>query len=359
MATNLTAMGVSASFGDGGLTLADKILQIQSFTNGLLLWADKDIIQTGDTVSLHALLLDNKISVAGETIKFDFGTIVSSKQVSAGDNIYDDYYVESSKTGDNYDYIGSGLTGFIQFNSQIIKTYVTSYSEEISYNGEPFHIKDGVLTYKDTSNNTQTIDVSAINTTKAYGGASFTVNYYWLSATTNTNGVATVSYSAKGAGKIPVQAKCGIISSKTCDLLDCIFEDDCTDNTKASSYIPYNNGVSTPIFDNTGMFAERTATGNGYLFITNTTYDLPFAIELEAVEIRGTVRLTLNNGDWINVELASDDNVKIEYYNDKQIVTINGTPTIYSKTNSDSPKIRVQFAGVSSAKLKNIMIYPI
>jgi len=245
MASNLETMGVSASFGDGGLTLADKILQIQRFTNGLLLYADKNIIQIDDTVNLYALLLEDGKAISGETIKFDFGTIVRSKQVSLGDDLYDDYYVESSKTGSNYDSIGTGHSGFIQFNSSTIKTYVTSFSPEVTYNGEPFHIKNGVLTYKDTSDVERTIDVSAIDTSKAYAGAECTIHYHWIEATTGSDGVATVSYTGKGTGLLNIKAVHGIIQSEIYGLLDCLYYDDMSSDTTSNYYINSNYSSKT------------------------------------------------------------------------------------------------------------------
>jgi len=69
MAENLTTMGVESTFNEGGLTLANKILQINKFNDGILLTAEKDIIQTSNTDRLIAVhLQDGKLVADNITI---------------------------------------------------------------------------------------------------------------------------------------------------------------------------------------------------------------------------------------------------------------------------------------------------
>ena len=145
-----------------------------------------------------------------------------------------------------------------------------------------------------------------------------------------------------------------------------MFFDNCTDDSKASLWHPYRNTVSTPVFDNTGAFIERTSTGNGYLFVgqsneTNKPFSLDFAIEFDVVEITGDVRYYPDSGNWDTVRnISANDHIKIEFYTDKQIVTRNyGTPVETAHTNSGSFKAQFQFVGVGSIKLKNVKVYSI
>ena len=69
MVTNLNAMGVSAEFADGGLTLADKILEINN-NDRIILSADKSIAQTSNSILLTALLIKNGKTVSGENVIF-------------------------------------------------------------------------------------------------------------------------------------------------------------------------------------------------------------------------------------------------------------------------------------------------
>ncbi|WP_407376638.1 hypothetical protein [Methanobrevibacter sp.] len=186
-------------------------------------------------------------------------------------------------------------------------------------------------------------------------------------AITNSNGIATVEYEGQGVGKLDLHGEVeGIFQSETYSILDTLFFDDCTDNSKASSYYRYNNSVSEPSFDETGMFVERTSNGNGYLFIgqsngTDNPYSLNFAIEFDVVSVTGDVRSGLGNGTWDVVRnMSANDHYKIEYYPNKQVITKNGgTPTESAKTNTGSFKWQLQFVGASSIKIKNIRVYSI
>lgn len=157
-----------------------------------------------------------------------------------------------------------------------------------------------------------------------------------------------------------------IFVSETYSIWDTLFFDNCTDDSKSSLWYVFRNTVSTPSFDSTGMFVERTQTGNGYLFVgqsneTDKPFALDFAIEFDVVEKTGDVRCLpdTNTFDSVN-NLSANDHIKIEYYTDKQIVTRNnGTPVETAHTNSGSLKAQFQFVGVGSIKLKNVKVYSI
>lgn len=145
-----------------------------------------------------------------------------------------------------------------------------------------------------------------------------------------------------------------------------MFFDNCTDDSKSSLWYVYRNTVSTPSFDSTGMFVERTETGNGYLFVGQSTegatpFSLDFAIEFDVVSITGDVRFNPGSGTWNAVSgMSANDHYKVEYYSNKQVITKNnGTPTEYTYTNSGNFKCQFQFVGVSSIKLKNVKVYSI
>ena len=122
--TNLNTMGVSASFSDGALTLADKILDIESadLSNVLLLYADKKIISKDETLELYSLYLEDGLPVSNETITFT----VKDKN----DTIVETLTGTTNTDGiANVSYLGKG-TGDINIqastNNSIIlsKTYV-------------------------------------------------------------------------------------------------------------------------------------------------------------------------------------------------------------------------------------------
>lgn len=195
---------------------------------------------------------------------------------------------------------------------------------------------------------------------------------YLGSATTDANGIAKYNFTGSGAGEIDFIASLdnpivdGSIVSVPCSVWDTLFFDNCTDDTKKSTWLRYNNTVSEPVFDDTGMFVERTETGNGYLVINSVIMDtrpfpLDFAIEFEVVARTGEVRYQNTNGDWQDIRnMNANDTYKVEYYSDHQVITKNnGTPTSYEKTNTGNQGVRFQFVGVGSIKLKNVKVYSI
>ena len=327
MVTNLEAMGVSAAFSDGGLTLADKILQIQHFNDGVVIYSDKILAQSGDTVNLYALVLNQGIPVSGATVKFNTNIALSTKSATTSDrSIGDDYYVVSTKTGSDWDYIGTGSTGFIQFNSEKFIVYDGSWSSEISYVGK-LHIENGVLTYVNTSNETVTFDVSRIDTTKLYTGA-FTVYYNWVESTTSSNGVATYAYTCSGVGKLEVVAKSGNLVSSSYEITDCIMIDPAVYNKSVllTKWFNYQSRIAGSVPQDGSGTLLTGGSNAGYLMLapngnsssTTSDYNLfdKFCIEFEVVSI----------------EVPSDKHINVYLYDteDKSVrldTTIMGSAT--------------------------------
>ena len=220
-AEKLITKGVEASATDGLTTLINKIDDIQSFTEGLLLYADKKIAQSEDTVNLYALLLEDNVAVSGEKVKIYSDIYLRSETCSSTDSLYDDYYVSSSKSGGvQYDFIGSNNDTYIRYNSTTINIfYGDHWSSDFGYTGE-FHIKDGVLTYKDSQGVSHTVDVSMVDTTKVPSNP-ITVHYKWVEVTTGSDGVASYEYACTGSGLREFYATYSSIVSETYSILDC------------------------------------------------------------------------------------------------------------------------------------------
>ena len=114
MVSNLQSMGVSASFNDGGLTLADKILDIQHFDNGILVYSDMAIAQSGDSVNLYALVLDGGVGVANQTVTFKVDGVSIGTATTGSDGV-------AVKV---YSAVGAGLISVTAESSSVVsKTY--------------------------------------------------------------------------------------------------------------------------------------------------------------------------------------------------------------------------------------------
>lgn len=212
------------------------------------------------------------------------------------------------------------------------------------------------------------------------------IKYRYLGyGVTNSNGVAHLTNGAdgqplsengyKGTGKGLTQIVASTddqshisessLQSEIYGVLDTLFFDNCTDDSKKSTWFRYNNSVSEPVFDNTGMFVERTETGNGFLVCNSVAMDtkpfgLDFAVEFDVVSATGEVRFLSVDGDWNRCDtLTANEHIKVEFYSNKQVITRNTTTNTYTHSNTGNQGVRFQFVGVGSIKLKNVKVYSI
>ena len=382
-ANKLVSKGVSASSDDGLTTLIGKIDDIgDSFDTGILLSADKSVEQEGttqspNTINLSALVLENGNFKPGATVLL-YESILD-KTYTAGEtlnlSIGSDWEIDLG-TGANIWLCANGAT--IAGGDYILSlagNYLTGYGgggyvispRELPGNGK-LRLKNGVLYFGNSSLDLSSYNFTLTNLNKVTEAGSVKV-FTPTSLTTNSNGIATKSYTCTGVGKKEFYATCGTLQSEPYEVLDALFYDTCvTGTTKTSTWFIYNNSVSTPVVSDDGMFVERTSTGNGYLVCNSQNmntkpFALDFAVEFDVVSISGDVRFTTVDGDWQGVgsnSMTANSHIKVEYYSNKQIITINdGTPTEYTKTNSGNQGVRFQFVGVGSIKIKDFKVYSI
>lgn len=241
--TNLGKMGVSAEFADGGLTLADKILEINRFTDGLLLSADKDLDQSGNTIKFTALYLENGKTVSGKEVFFDgaYSTGVSRSMTASADNSVGKKYAITSLPDVNT-YLDKDHSLLIYRDSYPRCRLVVDNS--VFYQGTNFIMDNGVIKYTDSNNNQQSVDVSNYDTSVVYPmGSGLVITDYGVSIT-DDYGVATAQYTCSGAGKFDVQAISGSVVSTPYTVWDAPVYDG--DNTPTSiSWSKTNNAVVT------------------------------------------------------------------------------------------------------------------
>lgn len=250
MASNLETMGVSASFNDGGLTLADKILQIQHFNDGLLLYADKNIIQTGDTVNLYALLLEDGIPQSNAEIEFfvkgnsptlrtltaDTDNDVSPKYSFASMPTFSDSSERVYLDADHSIYL-------LKYGSNQVQLCIGRSSTVCTPGITSISLDNNILTFTGNGG-TVNADVSDKDMSVIYSDVSgVTINDYYsvYTAVTNSCGVATVSYTGKGAGLLNIKAFASnrIIQSETFVVEDCLKYD-----TEVLTSKNYNIGLN-------------------------------------------------------------------------------------------------------------------
>lgn len=366
MASNLETMGVSASFGDGGLTLADKILQIQHFTDGLLLWADKDIIQTGDTVNVYALLLDERKAVSGETILFNgletTQTLVVNTETSVGNN----YRFTNIPTLTDYSqkiYLNEEQTVYLTKGNQRdlfiwVPSTPSAYAIPID-DGSPICVENGIIKLK--SNGADwTYDASSTNTNKITSTISDVTITETMQGTTGSDGVATVSYTGVGAGNLNVQATHGTLQSETYSILDALMIDrGTTDNHNDSVWnsVTYmSRGAEYTTISNETSNASKFIRIEGDINIElDVLTSMPMIESLFSVNNSATILKAITGNDCI---MSSNEwkHIKITIQNNKLTVE-NGTISNYDVT--DFNRIYLRSGGNYQTCFKNLMIYPI
>lgn len=377
-AEKLITKGVEASATDGLTTLINKIDDIQSFTEGLLLYADKKIAQSEDTVNLYALLLEDNVAVSGETVRFYSDIPFTTTSITEGSiALGDDYWVSTSSTGNCWIGIG-GSKGYIQFTSTTIQIYISSWSQTYYYTGK-FHIKDEVLTYTDMNGETQTIDLTGVGTSYSYGATNpFTVEYFWKDAVTNSEGIATIDYDCTGSGLREFYATYGSIVSVPCSVWDCIFKD-CGDNDKWW-FTDTTNGSRT-VTDN---IIDLKYTGSSYVLAyiyngtlpsswadkltTATIFHSAFAVEFDIVSISDNTNIGFRvensstyaqvTGNYIGWE--ANKHIKMEFTGSKIYYYVDGVKqsreTDYVFTDS---RFSFRLNENTEFKIKEFKAYPI
>lgn len=126
-----------------------------------------------------------------------------------------------------------------------------------------------------------------------------------LTATTNSSGVATVSYSSQGIGDISIVAKVGSLVSKTYELEDCLDYQVMTDNSKQSHWTIPSAVTSSSTF---GYSSNGWKYGNASSYSVmelNEQVQVPLCVEFYISNVYNSSNyqpiLILNDGNNINV----------------------------------------------------------
>ena len=222
MVSNLESMGVSANFNDGGMTLADKILEIQHFDNGLKLYADKNIGQIGDKINLYALVLKDNIAQSGKTILFKglVNSTGTTKTFNANSiNIIGDKYEITS-----FPNLSIGSKVYLDKDHKIwlvhmggdygtVLQFLNQTEKDVNGTGAltKIVVENNTLTYWvngiygatiDFKNNGYDRDLSVITTENN----TLTITDYSVYGVTGNNGIANVTYTCSGVGDKNIQA---------------------------------------------------------------------------------------------------------------------------------------------------------
>ena len=207
--------------------------------------------------------------------------------------------------------------------------------------------------------------------------------------TTNSSGVATLDYDADGnplltsgykgqgeglvnfvaSAENPSAINSSSDVSSTYEVIDALFFDEATDNTKASQY-SFPSGV-TPSYDETnGTTISYASTGNKYVSfkINNSTTwrdeNTDYCIEFDVIFTTANefFRMGGQNIKFSNLNGSSSGSGSVKFVTDGNTLTPywNGTAiTSQEKTMSSNAEAQLGLFGTTSMTFKNIKIYPI
>ena len=195
-------------------------------------------------------------------------------------------------------------------------------------------------------------------------------------ATTNANGVASVTYTGAGRGLLNVFAESGSLQSEIYEVYDCAWYYQGTDNTKASSWFNSNSYLQVSYSENgTKVTKTEANTEWRYYFYNDSTlstvlvgnrYSIPVrnAIEFTVTEITGTIILDVfdNNNNHPIPQISETGVYKIVLDGSVMRLFKDGVERTVNPNTLNGTNVRFGFslnAQNESITFKDMKIYPI
>jgi len=380
MVTNLAAKGVSAQFSDGGLTLADKILEINQFNDGVFLASDKKIAQSSNTVHLSAMVVDEGMFKVGEPViiedKVNTTPIYTKTKINEDPTLPDTLNdnIGSGRWALTFgSYSGSADAPFIlvrtsEYDELTISKTSTGFDIEsnISYEGSTDYL-EGSLTgsilyycegelFTDTGDSLieEWFNVNDFNMSIAqYVEGSVSLYRIYGGGITGDSGAVSGIYTCSGAGKKEIVAKSGSVVSQPYEVTDCIL---------------YEQASAT--YGDSGTSGNRV-TQRWKVNNVEYCYTAPFCFEFDVVSITtpNGLRLRIMEEDTTPIYqlnnlgiLQADDHVKCVVTETGSEWFVNGVSRYTGSGTAENPFsiVLIVLNGYSaSITLENLMAYPI
>ena len=375
IATNLSTMGVTGYSSDDGLTtLANAILEVEGgsdLTISLDLVSSSSSIYSGQTVNLTATL---SATFDGETV--DLNSVLQNAPITFKEGNTTINTVSTNANGvatiSNYAPVG---TGTVTLSAQFPTTdgfngatdVITITVEDVSPVATTLTLTadKSILSYADSESATLSatlldqFDAPMENETVEFFNGSTSMG----TATTNSSGVATKSYSSSGAGDVRFSAEVGSLVSEIFVVKDWWRYDNCSSDKTSN----YTCGTNASLSFSTDHYVMTTTTDDVVEVLDG--YDkVQFEVLLEhnsnvgGIQIRqnpsnaqdGTVGLYNNASNttylalfpWSNVKSTNNVTNNSDYY--RYILTIDGSSVTAKIENSSGTSL---FSGSTSKSL--------
>lgn len=335
----------------------------------LNLTSDKQIIQTGETATLTATLTHGGTGVSGETIYFNYGD-VREDTYTPYEGMTPTNYTVYTVVGDGEINFANGRFRLVQGNihdervgagyPMIIRVSNSQLSIKYVANGQEYSV----------SGNSQ-IDLSEsfeiwIENT-VYSNTFTLAN---ASGVTDSNGVATVSYTGKGTGKLNIKCINGTLQSETYGIIDALYYDTGLTGTTKLWFLQ-NSDITKTVGDSGTTISNSNSSNVRYACAVLTTatsltdtkqFSGNLMIEVDIIEHTNGILQVV--GDTVaQISLSSYGAAPFTM----QMKVIDGTAYYYdgaewvslTSIGNNNYAIRFGMNGSSSLKFKNFKIYPI
>ena len=184
--------------------------------------------------------------------------------------------------------------------------------------------------------------------------------------TTNANGVASVTYTGNGRGKIDIVAKSGRIQSEIYETIDGMFSDLGTSD-KSSSYtlsnVVYAQTDDYIILNNStgGTRWVRVNVGGSSSYLDNQT---DYCIEIDVKNINSTQLAIVFDGTSVNVKdyVSTSDFTHIKIYSSRsenKVYYVIDDVTRNVNASNVTGNVQLRVGNNEGYSFRNFVIYPI
>lgn len=371
LASKLNAKGITASGSEGLTTLINKVGNLSA--DGLLLRGDHSVAQSGTTVNLTAVYMENGVVVPWKLVNFYGLKAASGTSKNLTGNTYNavgcKYIFTTNPSGTvyldregNVRLYSSGQAAFSP-----ITLYVDDESVAVgTYGSSSISVEDGYITFDNTVVDCREYDLSVIRPFSNYNGG--VISDFGVFDTTDDNGVATATYTCTGAGKQTVKAISGSVQSEAYIVYDCIQYDN-------GGYTDHNDiwsGNTSDLTRNESTNDSTFATASGNHVLKSTTLLTgDFEVTFQAKTLTSSL-FGVQDGSGNRTRYYMENNAEFRYY---KLARVNGIVTAKISTDGSTwTGLTAQQTNVTSADcyfvfnnndgsksctFKNVKIYPI
>ena len=201
------------------------------------------------------------------------------------------------------------------------------------------------------------------------------------SATTDTNGVASLNYTGKGVGLLDIVAKCENVESNQIEIADCLYYDRGSQADHNTNHSNYNSYFTVSYTDDYTDLKENSANHGRYSVTSGGNYlPIPFGYRIECdvkcvdgassntpfriINPNATSNITSSiTISALNMTVNTWCHCILDITSDGIIVTReDGTTTTKSLPNGVTSAVAMAFWGndsITEIQFKNLKIYPV